>query len=278
MTITTWLDEAVKLLSGAGIGSARLDAEIILAHTIKHPRTWLHAHGDEEIDPRHEEIANARIDLRLDHVPVAYIIGHKEFYGRRFSVSPVTLIPRPESEQLIELLGVYMPESHALGLDTPAKRLVDIGTGSGCLGITAKLEHPELDVTLLDTSRAALSVAEKNAAAHDAHVAIMQSNLLTEYPYSPDIVLANLPYVDQEWEDNTNELRHEPAEALYADEKGLRLIRLCLEQLRTRLTSGGIAIFEADPRQWERFEVLAREHDFDIIDRQPFARVLKQRG
>ena len=104
MTIESWLRQATNELKEAGIASDYLDAEILLAHTIRHSRTWLHAHIDENLDDRQIEIANARVDLRKSYVPIAYIIGHKDFYGRQFKVSPETLIPRPESEAIIELL------------------------------------------------------------------------------------------------------------------------------------------------------------------------------
>lgn len=269
MDIKTWLEYATADLSKVGITSARLDAEVILAHTLEHPRTWLHAHSDEKIDLRHQEIANARIDLRLDFVPIAYIIGHKEFYGRHFSVSPATLIPRPESELLIELLGDLLPTTHALEIGTP-KHLVDIGTGSGCLGITAKLEHPELDVTLLDTSRAALRIAEKNAAALQAKVSILQSDLLESYPFEADFVLANLPYVDQSW-NQSPEVRHEPSEALYARGNGLSLIRRCFSQLEVRVNPGSYAIFEADPRQWDAINEIAISSGFSLVKQELFA-------
>jgi methylase of polypeptide subunit release factors len=98
----TWLTDAIAQL--AAVPSPRLDAEIILAHTIGKPRTYIHAHPDEALTERQTEIANARIDLRVDRVPIAYIIGHKDFYGRRFTVTTATLVPRPESELMIDLL------------------------------------------------------------------------------------------------------------------------------------------------------------------------------
>lgn len=269
MTIGMWLGEATRELVEAGIASARLDAEIILAHTLKHPRTYLHAHLDEHLDARVEEIANARVDLRLDHVPIAYIIGHKEFYGRRFFVSPSVLIPRPESEEMIELLTAALPTTKSLFQET-ALKLVDVGTGSGCLGITAKLEHPECDVVLIDSSRAALVVAKKNAMALACPVETLQSNLLDAYPYQPDIVLANLPYVSKEWA-RSEDTAHEPTEALFADDDGLALIKKCFEQLSTRMQRGAVAIFEADPRQWDKIISFAHTHSFTLVKKLQFA-------
>lgn len=273
MTIQQWLKEATDELADAMFTSPLLDAEIILAHTIRRQRTYLHAHGEDELDERQEEVANARLELRKDHVPVAYIIGHRYFYGRRFVVNPAVLIPRPESEQLIELLKKLLPDTMPLPHVT-TKRLVDIGTGSGCLGITAKLEFPELDVALLDTSRHALTVAEKNADTLGAEVETYVSDLLVSYPHSPDIVLANLPYVDETWE-RSPELAHEPATALFADNKGLAIIERCLEQCTHRVKPGALLLFEADTRQLDDVARLARHYGFHETMRDSFAIAFK---
>lgn len=265
-TVQDWLRSATNELADNMFTTPRLDAEIILAHTLGHPRTWLHAHGEAEIDTRHEEIANARFDLRLDHVPIAYILGHKWFWGRRFEVTTHTLIPRPESEQLIELLNKLLAQESLFDRTT---RLVDIGTGSGCLGITAKLEHPELDVTLLDYSKQALAVAEKNATSLDANVTLLESNLLTSYPFTPDIVLANLPYVDKAWQRST-ETSYEPPEALFADDNGLALINRCIEECSFRMKSGHL-LLEADPRQWQSIITSAAHHGFHMVEHTHFA-------
>ena len=276
MTIGAWLSDATEELVKAGITSARLDAEILLAHTVQKPRTYLHAHMAEEIDPRRAEIANARLDLRCDRTPIAYIIGHKEFYGRRFAVTPQVLVPRPESEEIITLLQQALGDTVPLA-DMPAQRLVDIGTGSGVLGITAKLLHPELDVTLCDISPTALEVARKNATALQADITLVVSDLLKNYPYAPDIALANLPYVDKTWSSNSPELRHEPAQALYASERGLRVIRECLDELSRRMKSGGLVLLEADPRQWPAIERLASATGFGVQQKGTFAYCFKKR-
>lgn len=257
MTIDSWLKIASNTLADALIPSARLDAEIILAHTINRPRIWLHAHGDETLDPRRKDIANARIELRIEHTPVAYIIGHKEFYGRRFFVSPDVLIPRPESESLIELLKKYLPEN--------AKRLADIGTGSGCLGITAKLEYPELAVTLLDISAKALRTASKNAQQLHADVQLIESDLLDQFPAQLDTIIANLPYLDRDWTDRSPELASEPAIALYADDNGLALIKRLIASIPNRLNRGGLLLLEADVRSHQAILELARKYRLKLL-------------
>ena len=133
--IKDWLSQAMRQLVGAGISSAKLDAEIILTHTIGKSRTYVHAHDDVSLTEREREIADARLQLRVNRTPLAYIIGHKEFYGHMFKVTPATLIPRPESEAMIELL-IDDERQTQLPLNA-TRRLVDVGTGSGCLGISA---------------------------------------------------------------------------------------------------------------------------------------------
>ena len=245
MIISEWLKIATKSLKTANIPSARLDAELILANTLRKNRTYLHAHLDEEIDPRRFDIANARLDLRLDRVPIAYILGYKEFYGRKFTVSPSVLIPRPESEDLISLFLELTASEIA------EKVLIDVGAGSGCLGITAKLERSNLSVILSDISKPALNIAEKNANALNADVHIQQQSLLNGQLKPVDYIFANLPYVDKNW-DVSPELQYEPEIALFAEDEGLKLILQLISQAPRRLTSEGLLFIEADPQQHNR--------------------------
>ena len=267
-TVKEWLDDATRQLHHATIPSARLDAELLLAHTIRKPRTWLHAHTDDILDNRHVEIARARLDLRLDRVPIAYIIGHKEFYGHPFKVTTATLIPRPESEVLIELLDEALPKNERLIVERPL-RFVDVGTGSGSLGITAKLRHPELEVTLADISRHALNVAEENAALLHADVELLQSDLLTSYPFIADVIVANLPYVDIEWE-RSPETEHEPASALFAANNGLSFIFELLIQTKEKLSLGGKLILEADPEQHSAIKKEAAKYGLILHDQREY--------
>lgn len=261
LAVKDWLDDATQQLVFANVPSARLDCELILAHTLRKNRSYLHAHPEEELTDRQIEIANARLDLRLERVPVAYIIGHKEFYGHQFTVSTATLIPRPESEVLIELLKKAVPSNATLLTENPL-RLVDVGTGSGVLGITAKLLYPELQVTLTDNSRHALKVAAQNAEELQVDVDTLQGDLLATYPFIADIIIANLPYVDPEWE-RSPETNHEPAEALFAANKGKALIFELLVQTKAKLTNGGHLILEADPEQ--HADIIAEAKQYGLL-------------
>ncbi len=257
MQLHEWVEYAANNLVSAGIDTAKLDAELILSHTLRKPRTWLHMYRDEPLSLRMQEIANARLRLRLERVPLAYIIGHKEFYGRRFKVRPGVLIPRPESEAIIELLKASLPATTSL---LPAStQLVDVGTGSGALGITTKLLFPELKVSLIDTSKAALKIAKENAATLHADVKILKSDLLADYPFEAGIILANLPYVDESWQ-RSPETDHEPPQALFAGRGGVSLIFELLGQTESRLKVGGLLILEADPVQHSTIIAKAKTH------------------
>ncbi len=265
--INSWLRDAAEQLAGVGITTALLDAEIILAHTLRKSRTYLHAHGDEDMSLRELEIANARLDLRLDRVPIAYIIGHKEFYGRTFKVTPSVLVPRPESETIITLLDKYYTDDKT--------SLIDVGTGSGCLGITAKLEHPALEVTLADIDRHALKVAEQNAENLHAQVTTLRSDLLSSAPFVYDYIIANLPYVDREWE-RSPETNQEPEIALFADDNGVALIYKLLDQTSSRLSTRGVLFVEADPYQHERIITYATKNGLSHIETVDYIIVLRK--
>ena len=243
MNISEWLIDATKQLKDIGIGSPRLDAELILAETLRKPRTHLHANLETEIDPRRIDIADARLRLRLERVPLAYILGHKEFYGRDFRVTPDVLVPRPESEAII----TTMLEISA-GDISGNRSLLDVGTGSGCIGITIKLERPDISVTLSDISHSALAVAEKNADILGAKVQVKRQDLLKGQIGRLDYIIANLPYVNRDWQVSP-ELQHEPQGALFADNGGLALIYTLLEQTPLHLNDGGWVLLEADPEQ-----------------------------
>lgn len=271
MNISDWLRSATKRLKDVGIASPRLDAELILAETVRKPRTYLHAHLDEEIDPRRVDIAEARLDLRLDRVPIAYIIGYKEFYGRTFSVTPSVLVPRPESEDMIELLLEITAEDIS-----PHSTLIDVGTGSGCLGITAKLERPNITVILSDVSAPALQVAEKNAVALGAEVATQEQDLLHGQIEPLTYIIANLPYVDESWEVSP-ELQHEPLDALFAPHSGLKLIFRLIEQAGAKLSDGGWLLLEADPMQHQAIIQHGETHGFTHHKTQHYILALRRR-
>lgn len=269
-TISDWLASATETLARAGIPSARLDAEILLGSTLSRNRSWLIAHGDEQLSSQAIEQANNRLHQRASRLPIAYITGYKEFYGRCFRVTKDTLIPRPESETLIDLLKSYMPSHNT--------SLLDIGTGTGCLATTAALEFPDLQVAACDISLSALAVANDNAKNLQATIVFAQSDLLTAYVEQNqqfDIILANLPYVDKHWE-RSPETDYEPSLALFAKDKGLALVKQCIVQARSVLTSHGLLLLEADPCQHDDIADFAQEYDYRLKDKDGYCLVFQK--
>lgn len=254
-TVSDWLQYGSNLLSGASITSARLDSEVLLMHLLGVPRTYLHGHPERLLSPRQAEIYLSMLELRHNRVPVAYITGHKQFYGRSFHVTPSVLIPRPESEEIINLLKA-MPAF---------KTLLDIGCGSGCLGVSAQCELPDIEVTLADISSSALAVARKNADKYKSNIKFIQSDLLASIGSSTfDVIIANLPYVDRTWQTSA-ELQYEPPLALYAQDAGLELILRLLKQAPVHLNKGGRLLLESDPVQHATIISQAKKHGLKHI-------------
>lgn len=272
-TIGGFLTMAAAALTDAGIPSAKLDSELLLTSITNQPREYLLAHDDQSLNRTDWAQACYLLAQRLQRVPVAYLTGCKEFYGRNFQVTPNVLIPRPESEQLIESLTDVMTR------DNNIKQIADIGTGSGCLAITAKLEHPQLIVTASDTSTAALAVAKNNALDLDANITFIKSDLLAQYPIDQplDAIIANLPYVNEDWTELSDypELHREPADALFAGDNGCDLIKKLIYTAPLYLRNGGYLLLELDTRQLSDISTFAGKHSFTVIDKKPFTLVLK---
>ena len=252
-SVDVWLAAAAAQLRTAGIASSRLDSELLLSHVLQRPRHWLHAHGDSVLSQAHQMQVEQLLTRRLQHEPLAYLVGHKEFYGRDFAISPAVLVPRPETEQMITLL---------LQLIQPTQRTIaDVGTGSGILAITAQLELSPCQVDAYDISPEALAIAQHNAQQHDAtSVSFIQSDLLAAAQQRYDVILANLPYVNPTWQRDDRETAHEPALALFAKDDGLALISTLLAQTEQWLTPSGLLILEADPCQHSRIIARAAAH------------------
>ena len=185
------------------------------------------------------------------HSPKAYKDGHQDFYGRDFLVTPDVLIPRPETEQIIDAVLNLAGKPYLPGVK-PAPRvlpknpiILDVGTGSGCLAVTIKKELPEAEVYATDISEKALKIAQKNADKHSAHIPFIISYLCQNVNIKPNVIVANLPYVDENWGwlDKTA-LNYEPSIALYAKDHGLKLIKELIDAANSKYL-----ILEADPCQ-----------------------------
>ncbi len=245
MNVSSWLKRA------ATSQISHLDAELILAHALNKERVFLHAHPDYELTESEQRKAEEYLKRRQNHEPVAYILGSKEFYGREFLVTPDTLIPRPETEAIVDLVK-------ELSLDKP--RILDVGTGSGCIAITLKLELPESDVMAVDISEKALTVAKKNADNLHANLEFRKSDLLKNVDEKFDIIVANLPYVDKNWDWLSPELDFEPETALYSEDFGLKDIKNLILESDTKLTEQGKLILESDISQHEAIESFVKSN------------------
>lgn len=195
---------------------------------------------------------------RLKYTPIAYILKYKEFYKRKFLTDRAVLIPRPESENIIDMVKSICKH---LDLKNNEVTLADIGTGSGCLGITAKLEVPRLNVIVSDVSVGALAIASFNADKLHADVEVVQSDLLDHHNERPDIIVANLPYVDKSWQ-TSPETAHEPSSALFAADGGMALIKKLVRQACKFQRPASYLILESDPRQHDALIAYAKKYGY----------------
>lgn len=216
---------------------------------------WVVAGGVvQEAAVRRAEDALGR---RLLHEPLAYIMGRREFFGLELAVNPSVLIPRPETEILVEaVLNAELPE---------AARVVDVGTGSGAIALVLKARRPDLRVIGADVSPAALDVAKANGARLGIAVEWVESDLLSRVPRPIDVVAANLPYIDPGWADAAPELSYEPRLALYAEEQGLALIRQLLRECPMWLAGGGQIFLEGGAGQLGAMADLAKTEGFGSV-------------
>ncbi|PLS80671.1 peptide chain release factor N(5)-glutamine methyltransferase [Candidatus Saccharibacteria bacterium] len=275
-TISTWLQTATNELQSVSISSARLDCLILLGEVLGEDKTYLLAYPDRELSDRELSQLMDLLKRRKQHEPIAYIRGFTEFYGRRFRVTPDVLIPRPETEVLIDLLK-ELPLVPTDSASSPPL-LIDVGTGSGCIGITAGLELPELRILLTDIDPRAIEVAMENAAElRTSNVTTGLSNLLANVDTKDQayIITANLPYVAKGFEISPD-ARHEPDLALFADDQGYALIEQLLPQAQEQLRAGGYLLLESDPWQHDRILKNATEYGFSPIAQQRFHLVLQK--
>jgi release factor glutamine methyltransferase len=234
--VLAWTSER---FAQVGVGSARLDAEVLLAHALDLQRVGLYLDLDRPLSEDERGRYRALVSRRLQREPVAYLVGEREFWSRVFGVDARVLVPRPETETLVEQALITLR-------DFAAPRVLDVGTGSGVLAVTIAAERPDARVLATDISVGALEVAAANAARHDVEVTLHAGDLLEALPPAEpafDLVVANLPYVSPAQRDTlAPELLAEPAGALFADEDGLALLRRLIAETPGRLRRPGGAL------------------------------------
>lgn len=236
--------------------TAALDAEVLMAHVLGQPRAWVLAHDQEEPSLQRAVEWKAGISKLAAGLPLPYYLGEWEFYGRSFQVTPDVLIPRPETELMIEQALAW------LAANPDRRRAADVGTGSGVIADTLAAEVGDLEVIAIDLSPEALAVAQTNAERHSVadRVRFAQGNLLSGVTTPLDLICANLPYVPSERLPSLRVSKQEPMLALDGgDGDGFGLVRKLAAQAKSLLAPGGLLLAEIDSSQQAIAEELGRQ-------------------
>ncbi len=220
--------------------TAALDAQTLLAHLLGCDRAWVLAHPEARLSSQQQRAWSQAVQRLAVGEPLPYVLGHWPFYGRDFLVTPAVLIPRPETELLVEVALAWLRER------PHRRRAVDVGTGSGCIAVTLAVEVPDLWLVAVERSRAALKVACANIARYGVsqRVACVQGDLLTALRGPFDLLCANLPYIPTETLRNLPVARYEPWQALDGGPDGLTLVGRLLQQAGSRMAPGGRLLLE----------------------------------
>jgi len=245
---------ARQLLSEHHIQDADWEAEVLLRDTLKIDRVHLYTDPEHMVTPRQEAAFWEKVDRRIGGEPSAYIIGHREFYGLDFAVGSDVLIPRPETELLVD-------RAIELARDLPHPIIADIGTGCGAIAVSIALNIPAAHVYAIDISAAALEVAKENCRKHNVIKAITLINgeLVKALPEPVDIIVANLPYVKTSDVSSVNTNGYEPRLALDGGKDGLNVIRKLCQQAGDMLKPGGTMLLEIGMGQGEQVRTLLQE-------------------
>ncbi|HUA13595.1 MAG TPA: HemK/PrmC family methyltransferase [Candidatus Sulfotelmatobacter sp.] len=271
MTVDQYLKLSSAKLKSAGIKSARLDTLILFEDVLSINRARLLAEPEFEITKAQQRKLNNLLNKRLDHTPLAYLRGSTEFYGTTFFVNNHVLVPRPESETIIDLL-IEISKDDVFRQRTI--RIVDVGTGCGALGITAKQNVANSEVELIDNDKNALKVAKINVDKLTPGVNLICSDLLSQAGKKYDIVLANLPYVPDQHCINS-EAKHEPHQAIYSGKTGLEHYIRLLAQVKKLKKPPLYLLFEAFPSQHADLVDLAKKSGYRLYKTDHFVVVLK---
>lgn len=258
--LLAWGEERLQLSSNAP--SPAKDAEWLLRHVLGRDKAWLLTHGDESVEEGKAQEYALLIKRREKNEPMQYIVGETEFFGLPFRVTPEVLIPRPETEHLVEKVVEL-----AAGFSAP--RIIDIGTGSGAIAIAIAKQLPQAQVTATELSEGAIAVAQENAARNGVSVRFLLGDLLapvSEEKY--EIIASNPPYVPSEEKALLAvEVRdHEPEMALYGGADGLGIYRRLIPAAFLQLTDGGWLLLEMGFGQAERVKDLMEQAGFQEIE------------
>ena len=235
-TVGALHDEAARAL--VGTAEPGREAQILLGHALGVSRAWLAGHMSDRVDPAPAALFRDLVRRRVDGEPVAYLIGCKEFYGLNFRVTPDVLIPRPDTETLVDAALQKIPRT--------AVEVLDLGTGSGCVAVAIANERPAISITAVDISAEALEIARANAQANGVHVHFIRSNWFAGLGQQRfDIIVSNPPYIAAgDVHLQQGDLRFEPEGALVSRPDGLADLRLIVAGAPRHLREGGWLLFE----------------------------------
>ena len=261
MTLGQALRQSTETLTSHNISEAQLEAEVLLMHVAGLSRAQLYSRLERELPPDQAQGFADLIVRRIQGEPTAYITGHKEFYGHDFEVDPRVLIPRPETELLVEK-ALEFAKGYTLPPRGISLTMADIGTGCGAIAISLALELPQAKIYATDLSSDALEVARSNCGKHgvEHRIQLLWGDMLHPLPEPVHLMVANLPYVkDAEIAHLSQEITgFEPAMALAGGADGLDRIRQLLAEARRKLRPRGVLLVEIDPRQSQAAIVLVQ--------------------
>ena len=256
------LREGMARLRAAGVPSHVLAAELLLMHVLGHDRTWLYANPEATLDEKAAEKLFELVARRAAGTPTQYLTGKQEFWGLEFEVTPAVLIPRPETEHVVEVALERLRAERV----REALRIADIGTGSGCIAVALAKELPRAEIFATDISGEALAVARRNAERHGvaSRVRFVECNLLDGVAADAgpfDLIVSNPPYVSRDEQGQLpREVReHEPHAALFAGPSGTEIYEALIAQATKRLRSEGLLVIEIGYGALERVRPLLED-------------------
>jgi release factor glutamine methyltransferase len=247
-----WIREALERLTAAGVEEPKLDAQLLAARVLGQDRSWVLAHPEAEIPRGAEDL----LERRVAREPLAYILGHREFFGRVFAVEPGVLVPRQETETLVEV-----------ALEGLGGKVLDVGTGSGCLAVTIKLERPQWMVAACDVSQVALRVARYNAETLGATVHVTRSDLFEAFAgIQFGLIVSNPPYIPEGEQLQPEVGLFEPGEALFAGADGLAVYRRLAGEAAPFLTPWGHLVVELGDGMSSSVTALFEERAWTLVE------------
>jgi release factor glutamine methyltransferase len=273
VTNQAWLEATTATFRSHDIDSARLDSLLLLCDELGHDKAWVFAHPDDTLQIENVHNLSTKVVRRARHEPMAYIRERVEFYGREFYVDEHVLVPRPESEAIIELLIELSKAPKA----TSGMTIADIGSGSGALAISAACELRDANILASDIDQTCLDIVLRNARQNQAVITCVQGDLLQPYiqaGLTPNILICNLPYVPTAHEIN-KAARHEPALALYGGDDGLDLYRTLFEQAPLLPVSPAYVITESLETQHQVLASIANHSGYALRETRGLAQLFQ---